>query len=188
PVSGACKRTVVLCAATLFAIVIGGVVANRAGLLTATSFVPSGAPSAAPAPSVPVAVASPTPHASPTPLPIDPELARFPLECRGFVHGKRTRLAAVCGRYEGKHAGAVWSVALVDGGRRVASGGRDGFLRTWSLAGEPLGDAETLAAEDTIAGLAGSPDGRLVLACGGDGAVWLWESDGHARRRIDLAH
>jgi WD40 repeat protein len=59
----------------------------------------------------------------------------------------------------------------------IVSGGDDGTVRLWTLAGEPA--AEPFKGhEDAVSSVAFSPDGTRIVSGGDDGTVRLWTLDG----------
>ena len=75
----------------------------------------------------------------------------------------------------GGHDGAASAVAFTDNGQALASGGRDGRIRLWSLGGTPLPAAGPQPPADSpVLALAGSPDGRR-LASAHPSSVRVWD-------------
>jgi serine/threonine protein kinase len=76
-------------------------------------------------------------------------------------------------RLEG-HEGWVRCVALAADGRRALSGGDDGTIRVWDLAGRR--EVLRLAGHSgAVMGLAPAPDGRRLISGGWDGTVRIWD-------------
>jgi WD40 repeat protein len=74
------------------------------------------------------------------------------------------------------HTGTVYGLAFDPRDPNVlASGGSDGTVRLWDVAGRrPIG--EPLVAATVVYGVAFSPDGRTLAAAGDDGSVRLWDT------------
>jgi WD40 repeat protein len=74
------------------------------------------------------------------------------------------------------HTGAVRTVAIDQTGRWLASGGADGTVRLWDLAGRP-GLVRMLRGHNLdVLAVAFSPDGKLLASGGADEKVVLWYS------------
>ncbi len=78
----------------------------------------------------------------------------------------------------GKHTEAIWQAKFSPDGQAFATVSFDGYLRLWSLSGEPL--TSFLQIHDGVAGnartLAFSADGRWVAAGAGMGTVRIWDA------------
>lgn len=74
----------------------------------------------------------------------------------------------------GGHADAVWAVALSADGRFGASGGLDGEVYLWDVAGG-LRPRRIGAHEAAVTAVALAPDGRTLLSGGLDGTLRLWD-------------
>jgi WD40 repeat protein/tRNA A-37 threonylcarbamoyl transferase component Bud32 len=82
------------------------------------------------------------------------------------------------------HPDTVWCLGFTPGGRMLVTGARDAKIRVFLVAsGEQLGELQKL--DGTVANLAISPDGALVLAAsaGGGGAAHarLWQLPAEGR-------
>jgi WD40 repeat protein len=78
------------------------------------------------------------------------------------------------------HVGEVFAVAVSPDGRTIASGGRDGAVRLWDLAGWKAGDPQPPVRilkghNEMVRSVAYSPDGKLVASSSLDGTIRLWD-------------
>jgi WD40 repeat protein len=80
---------------------------------------------------------------------------------------------------------AAYANAMSPDGREVASGGDDGYLRTWQL---PSGATRMLPFPQPLAQLAYSPDGRFFAAAGDEGALAVWDRVNGTRRELAGHH
>jgi WD40 repeat protein len=104
-----------------------------------------------------------------------PELERFDW------HPKET--VAVLGEHRGRQAGAVTSVLFSRNNKWAVSGSSHGLVRIWDTASLRL--KHTLGHGQGVYCLAGSKDGGLLAAGGGDGQVRLWDMAGDAPKEKD---
>ncbi|QEH39061.1 WD domain, G-beta repeat [Aquisphaera giovannonii] len=81
-----------------------------------------------------------------------------------------------CSNAIGRHPGLVLTTAMSPDGRRLASGGYEGSIRIWDVAG---GDLATVLepGDGPVHGLAWSPDGSALAAAGSAGAVTVWDAN-----------
>jgi WD40 repeat protein len=80
------------------------------------------------------------------------------------------------------HTGTVFSAVFSPDGTRLATGGRDGTARIWSLA-EPGAAPVVLPGHEVWAyGLAFSPDGRWLATASKHGVIRLWSVQGGPAR------
>jgi WD40 repeat protein len=78
------------------------------------------------------------------------------------------------------------SLALLLGGRRMASGSPDGLVRVWDLAtGSPLWQAGP-GHRVLVSDVAGSPDGRWLASGSDDKMVRIWDAEtGQEQRQLE---
>lgn len=101
--------------------------------------------------------------------PSDPEAA----EANGFLKQRLFPGLALAHCFDG-HLGWVRAVAVAPDARLALSGGDDGIVHVWDLAGRTeVGSLEGHAA--AVMSVAFSHDGRLALSAGWDGTVRVWE-------------
>ena len=75
----------------------------------------------------------------------------------------------------GPHDSWVRALGTSPDGRFLFSGGYDGRLCQWTLAGDPAGPLRAIQAHDGwLRALAVSPDGTQLATCGNDKLVKLW--------------
>ena len=94
---------------------------------------------------------------------------------RGHIFDLATRTNIAAG---GNHDDAIWRAKFNPDGQSFATVSYDGFLRLWTLSGEPL--TSFLQIHDGEPGgsstLAYSRDGRWVAAGAGQGLVRIWDT------------
>ena len=79
------------------------------------------------------------------------------------------------------------AVAVSADGRTAVSGGGDGTVRVWDLAGTAA--PRVLTGHDgAVRGVAVSADGRTAVSGGGDGTVRVWDLAGTAAPRVLTGH
>jgi WD40 repeat protein/tRNA A-37 threonylcarbamoyl transferase component Bud32 len=71
----------------------------------------------------------------------------------------------------GRHVGPVWSVAFGPEGKTLVTGGADKTVRVWSTASQR--QRELFAQPAPVSDVRVTPDGRAVLATGGEGLAVL---------------
>jgi WD40 repeat protein len=79
------------------------------------------------------------------------------------------------------HSGELWAVAASPDGRTIASGGADGAILIWDLAGWKAGELQPPGRRvnghtDAVFSLAFSRDGRLLASGSKDGTIRLWDA------------
>jgi WD40 repeat protein len=87
------------------------------------------------------------------------------------------------------HAGGVNSLAMVGGGRLLASGGSDGAVRLWDFTtGQAAGELGSLAPH--ACEVAAAPGSDLLAAVSSAGTLVVWDASTRRERlrRADLAH
>jgi WD40 repeat protein len=86
-----------------------------------------------------------------------------------------------------QHRGAVYSVAVRPDGHQIATGGEDGFVRTW----DPLTGRVDLSPLDhgaSISALAYDPTGTALASGGMDRTIRIWSASSGRRRLGPLSH
>jgi WD40 repeat protein len=74
-------------------------------------------------------------------------------------------------------SGDVYAVAVTADGRTAVSGGDDGTVRVWDLAGTAA--PRVLTGHDgQVRGVAVTADGQTAVSGGGDGTVRVWDLAG----------
>jgi WD40 repeat protein len=104
-----------------------------------------------------------------------PHLAEAEGDCLGVLRGTGAK----------SEEGRQPSLALMPGGRRLATGSPDGLVRVWDLAtGEPLWQGFP-PHQNRVWDVAGSPDGRWLASGSVDGTVRIWDAEtGLVQRRL----
>jgi WD40 repeat protein/serine/threonine protein kinase len=114
----------------------------------------------------------PAPPGGVNSIAFSPDGHRLALACAGVVVLRDLDARGEARELRG-HERWVYSLAFTRDGRRLATGGWDGLLRTWDPdTGELLDSLDTRAGP--IHSLAFDPDGRR-LATGGNDALMLWD-------------
>ena len=85
------------------------------------------------------------------------------------------------------HTDGVWAVAVSADGRTAVSGGDDGTVRVWDLAGTAAPRALT-GHDRGVWAVAVSADGRTAVSGGDDGTVRVWDLAGTAAPRALTGH
>jgi len=81
------------------------------------------------------------------------------------------------------HTKTVRSVAFSPDGKILASGGYDGNVILWDLAGYPL-EPPLSAHKDIIYSVAFSPEGKIVASGSADGTIILWDVENHTYKTL----
>jgi WD40 repeat protein len=114
-----------------------------------------------------------------------PVLAAAPPWVPHLPEAKGDCLGVLRGTGAESNGGFQPSVALLPGGRRMASGSPDGLVRVWDLdTGKPLWEGGSPHG-NIIREVAGSPDGRWLASGSWDKFVRIWDAEtGEERRRL----
>jgi WD40 repeat protein len=85
------------------------------------------------------------------------------------------------------HTGPVRAVTVTPDGARAVSGGEDGTVRVWDLAG---GRQQTVLTghTDWVRGVAVTPDGARAVSGGDDGTVRVWDLAGGREEAVLKGH
>jgi WD40 repeat protein len=93
--------------------------------------------------------------------------------------------AAATSRTVGRHSDAAFAVAFSPVDETIASGGRDGTVKTWEGPAGP----QTLGAHDgQVTTVAFSPSGRWLATGSGDKTVRIWDLSGQEEPRVIRTH
>ena len=90
------------------------------------------------------------------------------------VRGPQDKSPRLLGEHADDHFALVQAIAFSPDGTRVATAGRDGKVKVWSVSGDeaPLVISGNLG---PVSGVALSPDGRRLAFCGEDKVVRVWD-------------
>jgi len=92
----------------------------------------------------------------------------------------------------GRASGAVYSIDVDSGGRRVAAAGSDGALRIWPLNPPRRGETDPLVLpghQSFVTSVHWSPDGSRLASTSDDGTVGIWDRlEPGARPRLLRGH
>jgi WD40 repeat protein len=88
------------------------------------------------------------------------------------------------------HTGWVQSVAFSPDGKILASGGKDGAVVLWDVAGRRMLGQPLKGHTGWVQSVAFSPDGKTLASAGFDDAVVLWDIDvdSWVQRAQDIAN
>jgi len=99
------------------------------------------------------------------------------------IYDLRSRIERIMQEYTGEKAGSQ-SVKFSPNGESLASGGREGLLRIWSMTTGGLSRTLTFSNEPgfgkMIRSVAWSSDGKMILASGDSGKVTVWDVSSEA--------
>ena len=82
--------------------------------------------------------------------------------------------------------GGAWSVAWSPDARRLATGGADATVRTWSTGGSEAHSMTLTGHEAGVRTVAWAPDGRRLASGSDDGTARVWDPDDSGRLLVPL--